>query len=320
MSEDRSLLNRRRFRIGAIGMLVALTTSAAMPAAAAISVDVTEEICSFQISEHDALAATAAERELQEAVVSTLKQRFPELAEEIDYYHARLSLSTGKHGARAHSGEVEWAEQQINRAGRKAGFAAGELSRVISEAAKSTDSPASEATLLGQTDHMEWHQEQAAAFLTFQPRSNADLVDYWPARSAGASQAMIDLEIEAARGIGFLDHLDSMNTAYRACAQGQSGEFPVSPPPGEPSPATQGDQLTAAEQAALADAPGPAPTILARDGAASAPAPAKPTVDTTRQSAAGTSEYGPQFNSVIALVAAVLVGAAVFFLRGRQKR
>lgn len=313
MSDDRSTLNRRRLRAGAIGTFLALAVSTATPTAAAISVDVTEEVCSFQISEPDARAATTAEHKLQEAVVLVLQQQFPELGSEIDYYHDRLGASTQDHGVRPHSGEVEHVEHRLDRAGRKAGFAAGELPRAIAKAAKAGDPPGAGTALARQAEHMQWHKEQATAFLAFQPRSNAELADYWPARSAGASQALIDLELEAARSIDFLGHLHSMNAAYRACAEGQSGEFPVAPPPREFSPAAINAQL-----ATTTGDSEPAATILASDGVTGAPTQVKPAENTVAQTASG--DHGRQVNSVVAVLAALVLGAVGLILRGRTQK
>ncbi|QGU07063.1 hypothetical protein COCCU_05595 [Corynebacterium occultum] len=288
------------------GITLAGVTLFMAPTASAISVSVKGEKCSFEVSETDIRATLDAEEELQEAVHQRLIRENPDLEMKFKDLHQWATSHPDRVPLIPNKGYVARAYDHINERGMATGFHDGELPETVINLASL---PAAHrdhslryktATLVSQD---EWDRSNTRLFLNFQPLVEDDLDAYWPARIPGASEGLLDLQIQAAKDIDYLDHIISVNAAYHACAEGYSGKFPLlAPGEGDTTPKHKVIQDTTSTEEVLAAAPR---ELNYAD-----------TVEETQL--AESSQPGQATGSLITLAIAILVGMLVVLLPYRS--
>lgn len=224
--------------------------------ATAISVSTAGGDCHFQVRETDLHASLAAERELQTAVHQKLLQTYPDLEMSLRDLRRWAESNPDPTSPTPIEGHLSRDYEQINERGITDGFHDGELPGTVLALGDLPDAQHELSRRYGATALVaqdQWSRSDTRLFLDHQPRVEEDLADYWPARAPGASPNMVELQLRAARDIGYLDHLLSVNAAYQACVAGDSGEFPIlTPGSGDPimeqqptlTPVTAGAALT----------------------------------------------------------------------------
>lgn len=286
-------------------LTIALTTT---PTAAAVSVAVEGEKCTFGVSETDVASTIHAELTLHQAIYDQVRSDYPELRDQISFFHQQVQDQPRYVSLVPTSGYLGRTYQDINNRGLEVGFHDGELPQSIADAAAAPSMEQeidSRVSAIPLDSHGEWDRSDTQLFLNFQPQTESDLADYWPARAPGASKSLLELQISAAKDIDYLDHLLSVNAAYQACASGISGEFPVlDPGAGFTAPTTQAVPVPASSTSVFA-----------------APASGESDSEAVEYLPPETSEdpWASHSTSLITLAIAVLVGLMIVFLPYRRR-